>query len=131
MSECPDIRSVHKTEKYLNVFLLNVMVSEFHLICVRATRWISRFREFLSLCPDTVVTKPRKASPCARVSSTPGTNRITFKARPSVSARMQAVWKETVAAGTSLSPALALQVRGESPSRPLGAVGCQGGPMSP
>lgn len=63
VSECSDIRGVHKTEKYLNVFLLNVTVSEFHLPYFCAIYWKSRFRDVLPLGPDMVITKLRKASP--------------------------------------------------------------------
>lgn len=57
------IQSVHKTKNYVNVFLLNVTVSEFYLVYFCATYWISKIEEVLSLGPDTLVTKPKKAPP--------------------------------------------------------------------
>ena len=57
---------VHTTGKYLSVFLLNVTVSESHLICFCAICWISRFREVFQLGPETLKTKPRRAPPSSR-----------------------------------------------------------------
>lgn len=62
------IQSVHKTKNYVNVFLLNVTVSEFYLVYFCATYWISKFEEVLSLGPDTLITEPKRHPHHASVS---------------------------------------------------------------
>lgn len=47
-------------QNYVDVFFLNVTVSEFYLICFCATYRISKSEEVLSLGPDTLITKPKK-----------------------------------------------------------------------
>jgi len=51
---------VYIKQNYVDVFLLNVTVSEFYLICFCATYRISKSKEVLSLGPDTLITKPKK-----------------------------------------------------------------------